>query len=387
MKDWAPLQWTSGGDVICQYDKDDLEKLGLVKMDCLMVPTLDVIEDAVHLIKETRGVDVAIDSIPKDDPAALDLHRRADTIGCFQIESPAQREMAGRLLPQGYDDLVLLLALIRPGPMKSRMHEIYLRRRHGLEPVSYPHPVLEPALRETLGVIVYQEQVIEVAHLLAGMSYEEADGLRRGMNHDRPQEAWAEMKEAFIRGCRRQGVALNVAEHVWGLLYEFASYGFPEGHSVAYAEPAYQTLWLRAHYLPEFLCALLNNQPMGYYPARALVMDARNHGVPVLPLDVNKSQPRWTVERCAVPGSVGQDARRSPSGGLQAISAAPCGIAASPAAPRDDRLGLGLRVGLRQLKGMTGEAEEAIVRARAEGGEFQSLRDFVARTRRSDLSA
>lgn len=332
----TPLQWAAGGDIISQYDKDDIEKLGLIKMDIIPVPTLDVIEDSAAEIKRNRGVEVNIDAIPRNDPAVFAMHRRSETLGTFQVESPAQREMASRLRPDKYEDLILLLALVRPGPMKSRMHERYLRRRHGLEPVTCLHPSLEEVLKETLGQIVYQEQVLQAAHELAGLSYEEADGLRRAMTHERTAEEMGKMRDTFIYSAVSRGVSEEAALQVWKQVSEFASYGFPKGHAVAYARVSYQTLWLKCHYPAEFLAAVLSNQPMGYYPPRVLLMEARAQGIRVLPPDVNCSFSHYTAEGAAI------------------------------------------RVGLAQIRSMTAEAIKSILAERSRR-RFSSLEDFVRR--------
>jgi error-prone DNA polymerase len=263
--------------------------------------------------------------------------RDGKTIGTFQLESPAQREMAGRLLPERFEDIIVSISLVRPGPLKSNMDKLYLPRRHGKEPVTHLHPNLEPALGETLGVILYQEQVLKVAHDLAGMSYAEADGFRRAMTHDRTDEEMEKMRESFITSCQRNGVSRKTAEKVFEQLAAFAAYGFCKAHAVAYAVLAYQTLWLKRHYPAEFFAAALSNQPMGYYPPRVLVDEARRSGVKVLPPDVNHSFDRYTVENGAI------------------------------------------RVSLRQLKGMSEEALDSIMAARAQG-RFSSLRDFILRT-------
>jgi len=338
LTDWVALQWSSGGDTITQYDKDDIERLGLIKMDILAVPTLDVIEDTVAEVKRKRGIEIDIDSIPRADPEVFSMHQEGDTIGCFQVESPAQREMAGRLLPDRFEDLVLLLALIRPGPMKSKMHEKYLKVRHGQEPLTYLHARLEPVLKETLGQLVYQEQVLRIAHELAGMSYADADGLRRAMTHDRSPGEMEKVREAFISSCLGNGVPWGIARRAWEEVSAFAAYGFPKGHAASYAIPAYQTLWLKCYYLPEFLVSVLNNQPMGYYPPRLLVQYARWKGIKVLPPDINRSMDRYTVEDGAI------------------------------------------RVGLSQLKGISASALASILRARDKHGPFCSMEDFMRRT-------
>ncbi len=333
----VPLEWSSGGDIISQYDKDDIEKLGIVKMDLLALPTLTVIEDTLAGIKKDRGIDVDLDRIDHNDPAAFAMLRDGKTIGTFQLESPAQREMAGRLLPNRFEDIIVSISLVRPGPLKSNMDKIYLPRRHGKEPVTYIHPGLKKALGETLGVILYQEQVLKVAHDLAGMSYAEADGFRRAMTHDRTEEEMEKMRESFMASAVRCSVSKTIAKKVFEQLAAFAAYGFCKAHAAAYAELAYQTLWLKCHYPAEFLAAVLSNQPMGYYPSRVLVAEARRSGVKILPVDINCSAGDYIVED----GSI--------------------------------------RVSLRQLKGMSAEAEKSILGER-EKGSFTCLRDFVLRT-------
>jgi error-prone DNA polymerase len=337
LSELVPLEYASGGDIISQYDKDDIERLGIVKMDLLSLPTMTVIEDTVTGIKENRGIDIDIDSIDRDDKASFALLREGKSIGTFQLESPAQREMAGRLLPDSFDDIIISISLVRPGPLKSDMDKIYLSRRHGRERVSYLHPRLKNALGETLGVILYQEQVLKVAHDLAGMSYAEADGFRRAMTHDRTATEMEKMREAFISSATAGKVSREIAEKVFEQLTAFAAYGFCKAHAAAYAILSYQTLWLKCHYPAEFAAAVLSNQPMGYYPSRVLLADAGRMGVELLPLDINKSQDRYTAE------------------------------------------GNGIRISLRQLKGMSGDALRSIIAARTKTP-FASLRDFVLRT-------
>ncbi len=338
LSDLVPLEWSSGGDIISQYDKDDIERLGIVKMDLLALPTLTVIEDTLTGVKRNRGIEIDIDQIPQDDPEAFAMLRDGKTIGTFQLESPAQREMAGRLLPNRFEDIVVSIALVRPGPLKSNMDKRYLPRRHGREPVTYLHPRLKAALGETLGVILYQEQVLQVAHDLAGMSYAEADGFRRAMTHDRTPEEMEKMRGSFISSAARNRVDKRIAERVFEQLAAFAAYGFCKAHAATYAILAYQTLWLKCHYPAEFFAAVLSNQPMGYYPPRVLVAEARRCGVEIMPPDINRSSDRYT-------------------GGGGAI-----------------------RVGLAQLKGMSNRALQSILAQRVEG-RFTSLRDFVLRTR------
>ncbi len=282
-------------------------------------------------------MDIDIEKIPRNDPAAFSILRDGRTIGIFQLESPAQREMAGRLLPDRFEDIIVSISLVRPGPLKSNMDKDYLPRRHGQQPVKYLHPRLKNALGETLGVILYQEQVLKVAHDLAGMSYAEADGFRRAMTHERTAQEMEKMRDSFISRVVGDGIGKNIAEKVFEQLAAFAAYGFCKGHACAYAITAYQTLWLKSHYPAEFLAAVLSNQPMGYYPSRVLVAEARRFGIEVLPPDINNSSEHYAVEEGAI------------------------------------------RVSLKQLKGMSEKALESILSARAERN-FASLRDFVLRT-------
>ena len=338
LSDLVPLEWSSGGDIISQYDKDDVERLGIVKMDLLALPTITVIEDTLTEVKRNRGIEIDIDRIPRDDPDVFAMLRSGNTIGTFQLESPAQREMAGRLLPNRFEDIVVSLALVRPGPLKSNMDKRYLPRRHGREVVTYLHPGLKAALGETLGVILYQEQVLQVAHDLAGMSYAEADGFRRAMTHDRTHEEMEKMRSSFISSAAKNGVDKTIAEKVFEQLSAFAAYGFCKAHAATYAILAYHTLWLKCHYPAEFFAAVLSNQPMGYYPPHVLVAEARRSGVEIMPPDINRSSDRYTCD------------------------------------------GGSIRISLAQLKGMSSGALESIITQGA-AGKFISLRDFVLRTR------
>jgi len=337
LSDMVPLEWSSGGDIISQYDKDDIEKLGIVKMDLLSLPTLTVIEDTLTEINKNREVALDLDKIDYNDPDTFAMLREGNSIGTFQLESPAQREMAGRLLPDCFQDIIISISLVRPGPLKSNMDKRYLPRRHGKEPIKYLHPNLKNALGETLGVILYQEQVLKVAHDLAGMSYAEADGFRRAMTHDRTNEEMEKMRDSFITSAESNGVSGEIASEIFEQLSAFAAYGFCKAHAATYAVLAYQTLWLKCHYPAEFFAAILSNQPMGYYPPRVLIAEAKRAGVKILPPDINSSYDYYTVENGAI------------------------------------------RVSLRQLKGMSEEAIQSLLEAR-DTGKFTSLRDFIMRT-------
>jgi len=338
LADLVPLEWSSGGDIISQYDKDDVEKLGIVKMDLLALPTLTVIEDTLAGIRKNHNIDM--EKIPRDDPEAFAMLREGKSIGTFQLESPAQREMAGRLLPNRFEDIIVSISLVRPGPLRASMDKAYLPRRHGKEHVTYLHPKLKNALRETLGVILYQEQVLKVAHDLAGMSYAEADGFRRAMTHDRTETEMEKMRDSFISSCIKNSVSKKIAEEVFEQLAAFAAYGFCKGHAAAYAVLAYQTLWLKCHYSTEFFTAVLSNQPMGYYPPHVLIADAKRAGAKILPLDINESSGHYIAENGTI------------------------------------------RVSLRQLKGMSEETLKSILSER-DKAKFTSLRDFILRTNAS----
>jgi error-prone DNA polymerase len=288
---------TMPGRVVVQWDKDNVEDAGLIKIDLLSLRTLGVIDEALRHIKEQKGIVPDLDHLALDDPAVYELLQRADTVGCFQVESRAQAQMLPKMQPTCFEDLIIEVALVRPGPIQGGMVHPYLRRRQGLEPVCYTHPSLEPALAETLGVIVFQEQVIRVAMAAAGFTSTEADRLRRAMSRNRSQAAMTALRERFLRGAQANGVDKATAEEVFHQLAGFAGFGFCKSHAAAFALVAYQTLYLKAHFPAEFFCALLNHQPMGFYPPGVLVGDARRHGVPTLQPDVNHSQTTCTLER------------------------------------------------------------------------------------------
>ena len=288
---------TMPGRVVVQWDKDSVEDAGLIKIDLLCLRTLGMIDEAVAHIREQRGIALDLDNLPLDDPAVYDLLRQADTIGCFQVESRAQAQMLPKLQPCCFEDIVVEVALVRPGPIQGGMVHPYLRRRQGQEPVAYAHPALEPALAETLGVIVFQEQVIRVAMAVARFSPAEADGLRRAMSRSRSGKAMAALRERFLAGALANGIDGTTAETVWEQLAAFAGYGFCKSHAAAFALVAYQTLYLKAHFSAELTCALLNHQPMGYYSPAVIAGDARRHGVEVLGPDANRSRVECTLEQ------------------------------------------------------------------------------------------
>src|SRR3954471_14614446 len=289
------------GRQMCQWDKDSCSDAGFLKIDLLGLGMLSAVEDCVDQIAERRGEPIDLSRIPLDDREVYDEIQRADTVGDFQIESRAQMQSLLRTRPENLDDLTIQVALVRPGPIQGGAVHPYIERRQKLreDPDFVPpvdHPSLEAPLRETLGVIVFQDQVLEVATALAGFSIGEAEGLRRAMSRKRSEEAIEALRPRFIRGALEQGVTEELANSVYDKLVGFSGFGFPKSHSAAFALLAYQSAWLRHHYPAEFLCALLNAQPMGFYPPASLVRDAQRRGVETRPPDVNISGAKCTVE-------------------------------------------------------------------------------------------
>jgi error-prone DNA polymerase len=327
------------GRFMCQWDKDSCEDARFIKIDFLALGMLSLVEEALDLIDAT-GTEIDLSRIDFNDPAVYEMIQAGDTVGVFQVESRAQIQMLRRTLPTRLDDLVVQVAIVRPGPIVGGAVTPYVQRRENPDYVpEYDHPRLEKLLKETLGVILYQEQVVQVAEELAGFSAGQADQLRRAMTRKRSTEAMEAMRTEFIAGCLAQGdVAPEVAEGVFDKLTGFAEYGFPKSHAAAFALLAYQSCWLKHYYPAEFLCALLNNQPMGFYAPHVLVNDARRHGIRVLRPDVNAS----TVP-CSVEG------RRT------------------------------VRVGLAFVKGLGEDAAAAIARERTLNGDYRSLADLIRR--------
>jgi error-prone DNA polymerase len=289
------------GRQICQWDKDSCADAGFLKIDLLGLGMLSAVEDCVVQIAETKGKTIDLSRIPLADPDVYDEIQRADTIGDFQIESRAQMQSLLRTRPENLDDLTIQVALVRPGPIQGKAVHPYIEHRQRLreDPNFVPpvdHPLLAEPLRETLGVVVFQDQVLEVAIALAGFSVGEAEGLRRAMSRKRSEEAIEAFRERFVEGAVAKGVDAALADAVYDKLVGFSGFGFPKSHAAAFGLLAYQSAWLRHHHPAEFLCALLNAQPMGFYPPASLVRDAQRRGVEVRPPDVNRSQAKCTIE-------------------------------------------------------------------------------------------
>ncbi|HEX5938044.1 MAG TPA: DNA polymerase III subunit alpha [Actinomycetota bacterium] len=296
----VPLERSANGHRMIQADKDDVELLGYLKLDVLGVRMLSSMRHATDEIARTLGEKVDLERIPLDDEATFEMIRASDTLGCFQIESPGQRELLQKLQPNRWDDLIVDISLFRPGPVKSDMITPYLRRRASFERPEYVHPDLRPALRETFGVIVYHEQVMRTLSAIAGWDLTYADHVRRHLDHE---ELLPTFRRKFLLGATRHGVDDQAAIKTWDAVVQFASFGFCKAHAAAFAVPTYRSAWLKAHYPAHFLAGILTHDP-GMYPRRALLDDARRRGIPILPLDVNVSEPEYVAEEVS-PGEWG----------------------------------------------------------------------------------
>jgi len=293
--EYLPLYKGNKGELVTQFDMKGVEKVGLVKFDFLGLRTLTVIDQAVRLIRKTHLADFDIHTIPLDDAATFQLLQAANTAGVFQLESAGMRALMVRQRPSTFEDIIALVALYRPGPMESGMHDDFVRRKHGEARVAYPLPQLEPILKETYGVILYQEQVMQIAAAVSGFSLAEADLLRRAMGKKDPA-VMAAQRDRFVSGAVARGVAKAKATELFNLIEKFAGYGFNKSHSAAYALVAYQTAYLKAHYPLEFLAAVLNSEISNTAALAKHIMEARDQGIELLPPDINKSNRDFTVE-------------------------------------------------------------------------------------------
>lgn len=286
----CPVEWAAReGRSVLQWDKDDCAAVGLVKFDLLGLGMLDALHRCVDLVAQAHGVEVDLATIPQED-AVYDMLCRADSIGVFQVESRAQMATLPRLRPRRFYDLVVEVALIRPGPIQGGSVHPYIRRRNGTEPVTYLHPLLERSLAKTLGIPLFQEQLMQMAIDVAGFTPAEADQLRQAMGAKRSSERMGRLHQRFIDGAAGRGVTGEVAERIWDKLAAFANFGFPESHSASFAYLVYASAWLKLHYPAAFCAALINAQPMGFYSPHSLVADARRHGVEVRTPDINASE-------------------------------------------------------------------------------------------------
>src|SRR3954447_1982 len=289
----TPVMPTSGeGFPMSQFDKEDVEDLGLLKLDVLGVRMQSAMAHAVAEVERATGERVDLDAVPPGDPATYQLIRSTETLGCFQIESPGQRDLVGRLQPATFDDLVVDISLFRPGPVAADMVRPFIEARHGRAPVRYPHRDLERPLKETYGVVVFHEQIIDIVDIMTGCGRGEADRVRRGLSDP---ESQGRIRFWFAQHAAANGYSAETIQRTWEIIEAFGSYGFCKAHAVAFAVPTYQSAWLKAHHPAAFYAGLLTHDP-GMYPKRLLLADARRRGVPILPLDVNVSGVAHRIE-------------------------------------------------------------------------------------------
>jgi error-prone DNA polymerase len=261
---------------------------------------LSLVQEACELVEKNHGQEILLDRLPHDDPEVYDMICASDTVGVFQVESRAQMQTLPQTQPRSIDDLTVEVAIIRPGPLQGNMVHPYIRRRKGLEKVTYPHPTLKPILAETLGVILFQEQVLQVATAIAGFTSGEADSLRRAMSRKRSHRAMEQLRQRFVDGAKDNRISEQTADRIFEILKGFAAFGFCKSHAAGFALLSYESAWLKRHYPAEFYAALLSNQPMGFYAPDIIVNDAKRHGVTLLPIDINRSEGRCAVEASAV---------------------------------------------------------------------------------------
>ncbi|MER7232560.1 DNA polymerase III subunit alpha [Streptomyces olivaceus] len=341
----TPVVPTSGeGFPMAQFDKDDVEDLGLLKLDVLGVRMQSAMAHAVAEVERATGERVDLDAVPEDDPATYRMIRSAETLGCFQIESPGQRDLVGRLQPSTFHDLVVDISLFRPGPVAADMVRPFIEARHGRAPVRHPHEDLAEPLESTYGVVVFHEQIIDIVAIMTGCGRGEADRVRRGLSDP---ESQGRIKVWFAQHAAARGYDAETIQRTWGIVEAFGSYGFCKAHAVAFAVPTYQSAWLKVHHPAAFYAGLLTHDP-GMYPKRLLLADARRRGVPILPLDVNASGAAHRIELVS-------EARRS-KGTVW-----------------------GLRLALSDVHGISEAEAERI----AEGQPYASLLDFWERARPS----
>lgn len=334
--DFVPIQLTQENFIQTQYEKDQVEKLGLLKMDLLGLRNLTVIQDTVDMIKENRNIDLDVRKIPYKDKATSEMLCQGDTIGVFQSESSGYTNLLMQLAPDAFQDLIPMVALYRPGPLGSGMAEDFIKRKHGKILVEYPHPMLEPVLKETYGVILYQEQVMRIASVMGGFSLGQADLLRRAMGHKESDVLLAQ-RQAFLEGAEKQGVSNEVANHVFDLMVHFAGYGFNKSHSVCYAWIAWQTAYLKAHFRPEFMAAMMTCYNGDRGKVSRYIANSRKHGVKLVAPNVNQSRASFAAS------------------------------------------GNTILFGLSGIQHLGDAAVESIIEAREKDGPFTSLSDFLER--------
>jgi error-prone DNA polymerase len=335
---------------VIEWDKDDLDALNILKIDVLALGMLSCLRRAFDLINTHHGRRFDLATLPAEDPAVYEMLSRADSIGVFQVESRAQMSMLPRLRPRNFYDLVIEVAIVRPGPIQGDMVHPYLRRRDGREAVSFPSPELRAVLDKTFGVPLFQEQAMRIAIVAAGFTPEDADRLRRSMASFRNMGTVSQFRDKMVEGMVGRGYDRDFAERCFRQIEGFGDYGFPESHAASFALLVYASAWVKCHYPDVFAAALLNSQPMGFYAPAQIVRDAREHGVKVRPVDVNASEWDCTLETASAQMTL------------------------APVQPKV------LRLGFRQIKGMSKDAAERLVAARALDGPFRDVDDLAART-------
>jgi DNA polymerase III alpha subunit len=370
--DIAPIEKATMVDrVVVQFDKRDVETLKLIKLDLLGLGMLAAMDETLQLIQHDCAVCLDLDRLPEEIPEVFVMLQAADTVGVFQVESRAQMQTLPKSKPRSLDDLVVEVAIIRPGPIQGNAVHPFLRRKQGLEPVSYLHPSLEPVLKDSMGVILYQEQVMRIAIEVAGFSPAESDGFRRAMGTWRSNREMEKLHERFVDGALQQpGMTEDIAEELFRQVAAFASFGFAKSHAAAFARTAYESAFLKLFYPAQFLVGLINAQPMGFYPVEVLVNDTKRHGVAVLQVDINASSYKTTTEWVG------------PDGQPEAVVSSGCVVPSAEAREKwtpPQSGGWGVRLGLHLVKGI-GEQHEALLDAELARGPYRSLVDIVERT-------
>lgn len=375
---------------VLQWDKDDCEWMGLVKFDLLGLGMLAALQYCFDLVEEHFGVRWRIEDLPKEEPAVYDMLCRADSVGVFQVESRAQMSTLPRLRPRCFYDLVVEIALIRPGPIQGGAVHPYIRRRAGEEPVTYPHRLLEPVLERTLGVPLFQEQLMQMAMAIGGCTAEDADLLRRAMGSKRGVEKIGSLKEKLFAGMAANGLTREESKAIYTQIAAFADFGFAESHSISFAVLVYASSWLKLHYPGAFLAALLRAQPMGFYSPQTLVADARRHGVTVLRPDILRSRADACLEAHDAAGSPPAGSSPDAAAGVPGLDACldrvqppigpfdPQAPDATAAHRRDGSRAV--RLGLASVRGIGQDLAERIVAERAAGGPFRELAELSRRT-------
>ncbi|MEP3480323.1 MAG: error-prone DNA polymerase [Fuerstiella sp.] len=357
------------GRTVIQWDKNDLETLGLLKIDCLSLGMLSAIRRCFEFIKQHHHQALTLANVPSEDPAVYDMMCAADTIGVFQIESRAQMSMLPRLRPHCFYDLVIEVAIVRPGPIQGDMVHPYLRRRSGDEPVEYPDPAVRSVLYKTLGVPIFQEQAMRLAIVAAGFSAGEADQLRRAMGKWRKAGVIEEFQQKLTHGMKERGYDEEFAGRVFKQICGFGEYGFPESHAASFALLVYISAWIKRYYPASFCASLINSQPMGFYAPAQLVRDAREHGIYIRSIDVNFSNWDCTLEDRNQPNT-------SSEAGLETAEGAPL----KPSAFEHEESNHAIRLGFRLVRGFRAVDADTIQAARTSGGPFTSFEDLSRRT-------